>query len=75
MASPRFPVRMSLEPLRRHFAFILSSCPPLAIVKPLNHVKPRPRGIAVGTAITGRRPHRSVRAELPHTGLTVDHDD
>jgi hypothetical protein len=25
--------------------------------------------VAVGTAITDRPPHRSVRAELPHTAL------
>ncbi len=25
------------------------------------------RGVAVGTAISDRPPHRSVRAELPHT--------
>ena len=30
--------------------------------------------IAVGTAIAGRPPHRSVRAELPHTALTLDVD-
>ena len=34
-----------------------------------------PRGIAVGTAITDRPPHRSVRAELPHTALTLDGDE
>ena len=28
--------------------------------------------VAVGTAISGRPPHRSVRAELPHTALTLD---
>ena len=32
-------------------------------------------GIAVGTAITDRPPHRSVRAELPHTALTLDGDE
>ena len=32
-----------------------------------------PRGIAV--AITDRPPHRSVRAELPHTALTLDSDE
>ena len=31
--------------------------------------------IAVGTAITDRPPHRSVRAELPHTAPTLDEDD
>ncbi len=31
--------------------------------------------IAVGTAITGRPPHRSVRAELPHTAPTLDIDE
>ena len=31
--------------------------------------------IAVGTAIAGRPPHRSVRAELPHTAPTLDGDD
>jgi len=25
--------------------------------------------VAVGTAVTGRPPHRSVRAVLPHTAL------
>ena len=30
--------------------------------------------IAVGTAIAGRPPHRSVRAGLLHTALTVDDD-
>ena len=30
--------------------------------------------IAVRTAIAGRPPHRSVRAELPHTALTLDVD-
>ena len=30
--------------------------------------------IAVGTAIAGRPPHRSVRAELLHTALTLDGD-
>ena len=30
--------------------------------------------IAVGTVIADRPPHRSVRAELPHTVLTVDVD-
>lgn len=30
--------------------------------------------IAVGTALSGRPPHRSVRAELLHTALTVDVD-
>src|SRR5437870_1231703 len=30
--------------------------------------------IAVGTVITDRPPHRSVRAELPHTVLTLDID-
>ncbi len=28
---------------------------------------PREKGIAVGTTVTGRPPHRSVREELPHT--------
>ena len=28
--------------------------------------------VAVGTAIAGRPPHRSVRAELPHTAPTLD---
>jgi hypothetical protein len=28
--------------------------------------------VAVGTAIAGRPPHRSVRAELPHTAPTSD---
>ena len=31
--------------------------------------------IAVGPAIAGRPPHRSVRAELPHTALTSNTDD
>ena len=31
-----------------------------------------PLPVAVGTAIAGRPPHRSVRAELPHTALTLD---
>ena len=31
--------------------------------------------IAVGTAIADRPPHRSVRAELPHTAPTLDEDD
>ena len=31
--------------------------------------------IAVGTAIADRPPHRSVRAELPHTALTLDKDE
>ena len=30
--------------------------------------------IAVGTAIAGRPPHRSVRAELPHTALPLGGD-
>jgi hypothetical protein len=30
--------------------------------------------IAVGTVIAERPPHRSVRAELPHTVLTLDGD-
>lgn len=30
--------------------------------------------IAVGTIIADRLPHRSVRAELPHTVLTLDDD-
>src|SRR3990172_5647826 len=30
--------------------------------------------IAVGTVIADRPPHRSVRAELPHTALTLDVD-
>jgi hypothetical protein len=30
--------------------------------------------IAVGTALSGRPPHRSVRAELPHTAPTLDAD-
>jgi hypothetical protein len=30
--------------------------------------------IAVGTAIAGRPPYRSARAELPHTALTLDVD-
>ena len=34
----------------------------------------RARAIAVGTAIAGRPPHRSVRAELLHTALTFDVD-
>src|SRR5829696_2666283 len=32
------------------------------------------RMIAVGTVIADRPPHRSVRAELPHTVLTLDVD-
>ena len=32
------------------------------------------RAIAVGTAISGRPPHRSVRAELLHTAPTFDAD-
>ncbi|MFM2217046.1 MAG: hypothetical protein RL240_1364, partial [Planctomycetota bacterium] len=32
------------------------------------------RAIAVGTAISGRPPHRSVRAELLHTAPTFDVD-
>ena len=35
------------------------------------HTKP----IAVGTVIADRPPHRSVRAALPHTALTLDDDD
>ncbi len=31
--------------------------------------------IAVGTALAGGPPHRSVRAELPHTAPTLDDDD
>src|SRR5665213_1802462 len=31
--------------------------------------------IAVGTVITDRPPHRSVRAELPHTAPTADKDE
>ena len=31
--------------------------------------------IAVGTVIADRPPHRSVRAELPHTAPTLDDDD
>ena len=34
----------------------------------------RARAIAVGTAISGRPPHRSVRAELLHTAPTFDVD-
>ncbi len=33
----------------------------------LRTVRPRQKGIAVGTTVTGRPPHRSVREELPHT--------
>jgi len=33
-----------------------------------------PKYIAVGTAISGRPPHRSVRAELLHTAPTFDVD-
>ena len=33
-----------------------------------------PSSIAVGTVIADRPPHRSVRAELPHTVLTADVD-
>jgi len=29
---------------------------------------------AVGMALSGHPPHRSVRAELPHTALTLDVD-
>jgi hypothetical protein len=29
-------------------------------------------GVAVGTILTNRPPHRSVRAELPHTALPLD---
>jgi hypothetical protein len=29
-------------------------------------------GVAVGTSITARPPHRSVRAELPHTAPPAD---
>ena len=32
-------------------------------------------GIAVGTVIADRPPHRSVRAELPHTAPTLDEDE
>ena len=32
------------------------------------------RALAVGTAISGRPPHRSVRAELLHTAPTFDAD-
>ena len=31
--------------------------------------------IGIGTALAGCPSHRSVRAELPHTALTSDHDD
>src|SRR5260370_3711882 len=31
-----------------------------------------PFAVAVGTVLADRPPHRSVRAELPHTALTVD---
>src|ERR1017187_7291563 len=31
-----------------------------------------PAHVAVGTAIADRPPHRSVRAALPHTALTLD---
>ena len=34
----------------------------------------RQNRIAVGTALTGGPPHRSVRAELPHTAPTWDVD-
>src|SRR4051794_37062121 len=31
-----------------------------------------PAHVAVGTILTNRPPHRSVRAELPHTALPLD---
>jgi len=34
----------------------------------------RTQVIAVGTAIAGRPPHRSVREELPHTALPLSYD-
>jgi len=37
--------------------------------------KPGAAHIAVGTVIADRPPHRSVRAALPHTALTLDDDD
>ena len=36
---------------------------------------PNSVGIAVGTSLTGGPPHRSVRAELPHTAPTLDKDE
>ena len=35
---------------------------------------PETKVIAVGMALAGHPPHRSVRAELPHTALTLDAD-
>ena len=39
-------------------------------LSPLHQLTLRKRSIAVGTPITERPPHRSVRAELPHTAPT-----
>jgi len=35
------------------------------------HWRPTPLSIAVGTPITERPPHRTVRAEFPHTAPTL----
>ncbi len=45
------------------FPLLFALCPMLCVTL-----------IAVGTVIADRPPHRSVRAELPHTVLTVDVD-
>jgi hypothetical protein len=43
-------------------------------VAPKNGTTSHAHAIAVGTAISGRPPHRSVRAELLHTAPTFDAD-
>jgi len=52
---------LNLHDISRH---AIASGPPVA-------TKDRGRAIAVGTAVAGSPPHRSVREELPHTALTL----
>ena len=61
---------------RRATSVQSNSSPPNAQTRPETGLPPAPRlpavrRIAVGTSITGRRPHRSVRAGFPHTAPTV----
>src|ERR1700690_2071532 len=53
----------------RHPLHHTSRAPPCCVLSPKNN---SPSSVAVGTAIADRPPHRSVRAALPHTALTLD---
>ena len=57
--------------MRKSYGFRTHRVLELALYHSLGKL-PEPQSVAVGTGITARPPHRSVRAELPHTAPALD---